>query len=54
VREKARYGPYTWESTIVPEIALVREAVADEPELAFLDVLLDGIDEVLFRYLTEK
>jgi hypothetical protein len=26
----------------------VREAVADEAKLAFLDVLLDGVEELLF------
>jgi hypothetical protein len=34
---------HSWESTIVPQIALVGEAVADESELAFLDILLDGV-----------
>jgi hypothetical protein len=29
-----------WESTIVPEIALVGEAVANESKLAFLHILL--------------
>ena len=28
------------ESTVVPEVALVREAVADESKLALLDILL--------------
>jgi hypothetical protein len=28
------------ESTVVPEITLVREAVADESKLALLDILL--------------
>jgi len=34
---------YLWESTIVPEITLVWEAVADEAKLALLDILLDGV-----------
>lgn len=31
------------ECAIVPQVALVRKAVADESKLAFLDVLLDGV-----------
>jgi hypothetical protein len=34
---------YLREGTVVPEVALVREAVADETELALLDILLDGV-----------
>lgn len=37
---------YLGESTIVPEIALVGEAVADETELALLDILLDWAGEL--------
>ena len=36
---------YLREGTIVPEITLVREAVADETKLALLDILLDGVQE---------
>jgi hypothetical protein len=46
----ARYGhegTYTGEGTVVPEVALVGEAVADETELALLSVLLDGVEEVI-------
>ena len=39
---------YTREGTIVPEVAFVREAVANEAKLAFLDVLFDGIEEFFF------
>ena len=39
---------HSWESTIVPEVALVREAVANESELALLDVLFDRIQELVF------
>lgn len=39
---------YLWEGTVVPEIALVREAVANEAEFALLDVLLDGVKSLLF------
>jgi hypothetical protein len=38
---------YLRECTIVPEVPLVREAVADETELALLDILLDGVEEFL-------
>jgi hypothetical protein len=38
---------YLGESTIVPQVALVGEAVADEAELALLDVLLDGVQELV-------
>lgn len=33
--------------TVVPEVSLVREAVADIAELALLDVLLDGVEGLL-------
>jgi hypothetical protein len=36
---------YLREGTVVPEITLVREAVADETKLALLDILLDGVQE---------
>jgi hypothetical protein len=42
---------HSWESTVVPEIALVREAVADESKLTLLDVLLDRVEELFFRDL---
>ena len=42
---------YTGEGTIVPEVAFVREAVADEAKLALLDVLLDRVKEFFFRDL---
>ena len=38
---------YLGKGAIVPEVALVREAVADEAQLALLDVLLDGVEEFL-------
>ena len=40
--------PYSWEGTVVPEITLVREAVADESKLALLDILLDWVQKFLF------
>lgn len=36
--------PSLGEGTVVPEVALVREAVADESKLALLGVLLDGVE----------
>jgi hypothetical protein len=38
---------YLGEGTVVPEVTLVGEAVADEAELALLGVLLDGVEEVI-------
>lgn len=45
VREKE--GSYLGEGAVVPEVSLVGEAVADEAELALLDILLDGVEELL-------
>ena len=39
------------EGAIVPEVTLVGEAVADETELALLDVLLDGVEVLPRRHL---
>jgi len=39
------------EGTIVPEVPLVRETVADIAELALLDVLLDGVEGLLLADL---
>lgn len=38
---------YLGEGTVVPEVALVGEAVADVAQLALLGVLLDGVEELL-------
>jgi hypothetical protein len=38
---------YAREGTVVPEVTLVGEAVADEAELALLGVLLDGVEEII-------
>lgn len=38
---------YLGEGTVVPEVTLVGEAVTDETELALLDILLDGVQELL-------
>jgi hypothetical protein len=35
------------EGTVVPQVTLVREAVSDVSKLALLDVLLDGVEELL-------
>lgn len=37
---------YSWEGTVIPEVTLVWEAVADKSKLAFLDILLDGVEEL--------
>lgn len=46
-----RCETYSWEGTIVPEVALVWEAVSNESELALLDILLDRVEELVFRDL---
>ena len=38
---------YAREGTVVPEVALVGEAVADETKLSLLDVLLNWIESFL-------
>jgi hypothetical protein len=38
---------YLGEGTVVPEVTLVGEAVADKAKLALLDVLLDRVKELL-------
>lgn len=40
--------------TIVPQIAFVREAIADESKLALLDVLFDWVEEFLFGNLLRR
>lgn len=42
---------YTGESTVVPEITLVREAVPNIAELALLHILLDWVEELFLRNL---
>jgi hypothetical protein len=42
---------YLGEAAVVPEIAVMREAVPHVAELALLDVLLDGIELLVFRDL---
>jgi hypothetical protein len=42
---------YLREGTVVPQVALVWEAVANEAEFALLDVLLDGVEGLLLRDL---
>ena len=39
--------PGLWEAAVVPEVSLVWEAVADEAELALLDILLDWVEGLL-------
>jgi hypothetical protein len=45
---------YLWESTVVPEITLVWEAVTDEAELALLDILLDWVEGFLLGDLCRR
>jgi hypothetical protein len=42
---------YLGKGTVVPEVALVGEAVSHKPEFALLDVLLDGVEGLLFGNL---
>ena len=46
------FEAYLGEGTVVPKIALVWEAVADESKLALLNVLLDGVQIFFFRDLS--
>lgn len=39
--------PGLGEGAVVPQVALVGEAVADVSQLALLDVLLDGVEELV-------
>jgi hypothetical protein len=39
--------PGLGESSVVPEVSLVREAVAHESQLSLLGVLLDGVEGFL-------
>lgn len=43
----SRIFAYLGEGTVVPEVALVREAVADKAKLALLYVLLDRVEKLL-------
>lgn len=47
-------GTHAGEGTVVPEVALVGETVTDEAQLALLDVLLDGVEELLLGDLEWK
>lgn len=46
-RQHFPMSSYLGEGTVVPEVSLVGEAVADVAELALLDVLLDGVEELV-------
>jgi hypothetical protein len=45
--DSVRVLPGLGEGTVVPEVTLVGEAVSDVSKLALLDVLLDGVEELL-------
>jgi hypothetical protein len=49
--DDTRIFPSLRKGTVIPEIALVREAVADKPDLALLDVLLNRIEKLLLENL---
>lgn len=51
VMEHIRTAAHSWEGTVVPQIALVREAIAHETELALLDILLNGVPAALCQIL---
>lgn len=40
-----------WKSSIVPDVAMMRETVMYEAQLSFLRVLFDGIQPLHGRYL---
>lgn len=42
---------YAREGSVVPEVTLVREAVANITKLALLHILLDGVEELLLADL---
>jgi hypothetical protein len=42
-----RVLPSLGESTVVPDVSVVRETVSNESELALLDILLDGVERLL-------
>lgn len=41
---------YLGECTVVPDVAVVGEAVADKAQATFLDILLDRVEGLLLRY----
>lgn len=45
------FPAYLREGTIIPEVAVMREAIANISELALLYILLDGVQWFLFRDL---
>ena len=49
-----RVLPGLGEAAVVPQVALVREAVANEAELALLDILLDGVEKLLLGGLSSQ
>jgi hypothetical protein len=42
------------EGTVVPEIALVGEAISHKAELALLDILLNGVERLLLADLSDS
>lgn len=52
--ESAAVKAYLRKGTIVPEVALVRETVANVSKLALLDILLDRVKEFFLGDLQDK
>lgn len=46
-QQTSQLSTYLGEGTVVPEVTLVGEAVTDVTQLALLDILLDGVEELL-------
>ena len=46
-QQTSQWSTYLGEGTVVPEVTLVGEAVTDVTQLALLDILLDGVEELL-------
>ena len=45
--DQAQYTTHLRECAVIPDVAIVGETVADEAQLALLDVLLDGVEWLL-------
>lgn len=50
-RDVRRLATYTRECTVVPDVSLMGEAIADETRFSTFGILLDGIKEIGFGNL---
>jgi hypothetical protein len=50
-KSEKRNKAHLRESTVVPDVPMMREAVTDEAQAALFDVLFDGIEWLLLRDL---